>query len=58
MDRLAAAFRIEIATFIDVAAGRVASPCTLADGLESSWIAEACARSLVEHRPVRLDEVR
>ena len=34
------------------------SPCTLADGLESSWIAEACARSLAEHRPVRLDEVR
>ena len=30
----------------------------MADGLESSWIAEACARSLAEHRPVRVSEVR
>lgn len=58
MDRLAAAFRIEVAAFLDVAAGRAASPCTMADGLESSWIAEACARSLAEHRPVRVSEVR
>ncbi|HYI54101.1 MAG TPA: Gfo/Idh/MocA family oxidoreductase [Microlunatus sp.] len=58
MDRLAEAFRIEIAAFVEVAAGRAPSPCTMADGLESSWIAEACARSLAEHRPVRVSEVR
>ncbi|CAN5867937.1 hypothetical protein BH20ACT6_BH20ACT6_11820 [soil metagenome] len=52
MDRFATAFRIEMATFIDVAAGNLPSPCTVADGLEASWIAEACTRSLHEHRPV------
>jgi myo-inositol 2-dehydrogenase/D-chiro-inositol 1-dehydrogenase len=58
MDRFAEAFRIEIATFLKVAAGQQTSPCTITDGLEASWIAEACARSLREHRPVRLDDVR
>ncbi len=58
MDRLAEAFTLEISTFLAVAAGRQASPCTVNDGLEASWIAEACTRSLHEHRPVHLDEVR
>jgi myo-inositol 2-dehydrogenase/D-chiro-inositol 1-dehydrogenase len=58
MDRFAAAFRTEIATFLAVAAGEQASPCTVTDGLEASWIAEACTRSLHEHRPVTLDEIR
>lgn len=57
MDRFATAFQTEMATFLEVAAGRRASPCTVADGLAASWVAEACARSLTEHRPVRLDEV-
>jgi len=30
----------------------------VADGLEADWIAEACTKSLKEHRPVRIDEVR
>ena len=58
MDRFATAFRNELATFVEVAAGRQPSPCTVTDGLEASWIAEACTRSRREHRPVRLDEVR
>ncbi|MGI3785719.1 MAG: Gfo/Idh/MocA family protein, partial [Janthinobacterium lividum] len=58
MDRFAQAFQTEIATFLAVAAGEQASPCTVADGLAASWIAEACARSLSEHRPVRLDDVQ
>lgn len=58
MDRFATAFQTELATFLAVAAGRQASPCTIADGLEASWIAEAATRSLHEHRPVRLDDVR
>jgi myo-inositol 2-dehydrogenase/D-chiro-inositol 1-dehydrogenase len=58
MDRFAAAFENEISTFLAVAAGRQASPCTLTDGLEASWIAEACTRSLQEHRPITLDEIR
>jgi myo-inositol 2-dehydrogenase/D-chiro-inositol 1-dehydrogenase len=58
MDRFATAFRNELATFVEVAAGRQLSPCTVTDGLEASWVAEACTRSRREHRPVRLDEVR
>ncbi|HEV2919896.1 MAG TPA: dehydrogenase, partial [Actinomycetota bacterium] len=34
------------------------SPCTVADALETGWVAEACTRSLREHRPVRMEEVR
>jgi myo-inositol 2-dehydrogenase/D-chiro-inositol 1-dehydrogenase len=58
MDRFAAAFRAELAAFTDVVAGRRPSPCTVADALEASWIAEACTLSLHEHRPVALAEVR
>lgn len=58
MDRLAAAFRAELAAFVDVVAGRRSSPCTLQDALETGWVAEACARSLQEGRPVAVDEVR
>jgi len=58
MDRLAAAFRAELTAFVDVVAGRRSSPCTLQDALETGWVAEACARSLHEGRPVAVDEVR
>ena len=58
MDRFAEAFQTEISTFLAVAAGEQSSPCTVSDGLEASWIAEACTRSQHEHRPVTLDEVR
>jgi myo-inositol 2-dehydrogenase/D-chiro-inositol 1-dehydrogenase len=39
-------------------AGHRPSPCTVADAVEASWIAEACTLSLHQHRPVRLDELR
>ena len=58
MDRLAEAFRRELATFLEVAAEHLPSPCTVADGLEASWVAEACTRSSREHRPVTLTEIR
>jgi myo-inositol 2-dehydrogenase/D-chiro-inositol 1-dehydrogenase len=58
MDRFADAFRTEFETFLDVAAGKQPSPCTVADGLEADWIAEACVRSAAEHRPIRIEEVR
>jgi myo-inositol 2-dehydrogenase / D-chiro-inositol 1-dehydrogenase len=58
MDRFQPAFRAEFEIFLDVAAGKRPSPCTVADGLEADWIAEACARSVKEHRPVRVEEVR
>jgi myo-inositol 2-dehydrogenase/D-chiro-inositol 1-dehydrogenase len=58
MDRFAAAFQAELAAFTEVVAGQRRSPCTVADALEASWIAEACTLSLHEHRPVTMEEVR
>jgi myo-inositol 2-dehydrogenase/D-chiro-inositol 1-dehydrogenase len=58
IDRFGAAFRSELAAFTEVVAGRRRSPCTLADGLEASWIAEACTRSLAEGRSVQMSEFR
>ncbi|WP_029137377.1 Gfo/Idh/MocA family protein [Nakamurella lactea] len=58
MDRLADAFTAELLTFLEVAAGRIESPCTVADALETSWVAEAATISLREHRPVALAEIR
>jgi myo-inositol 2-dehydrogenase/D-chiro-inositol 1-dehydrogenase len=58
MDRLAEAFRVELATFTEVVAGRRTSPCPITDAIETGWVAEACTLSLREHRPVKLEEVR
>ncbi|GAA1257028.1 Gfo/Idh/MocA family oxidoreductase [Pseudonocardia aurantiaca] len=58
MDRLAVAFRAELAAFTEVVAGTRPSPCTIAEALEVAWVAEAATRSLHVHRPVRLDELR
>lgn len=57
MDRLAEAFRIELATFCEVASGAIESPCTLQDAMGTAWIAEAATLSAIEGRPVRIDEV-
>jgi myo-inositol 2-dehydrogenase / D-chiro-inositol 1-dehydrogenase len=58
MDRFASAFRAELAAFAEVVAGLQPSPCMVDDAVEVAFIAEAAARSLREHRPVRLAEVR
>jgi myo-inositol 2-dehydrogenase/D-chiro-inositol 1-dehydrogenase len=58
MDRFADAYRAELTAFTEVVAGRRPSPCTMADAIEASWIAEACTVSLAEHRPVTLEDVR
>ncbi|HEY5848405.1 MAG TPA: Gfo/Idh/MocA family oxidoreductase, partial [Microlunatus sp.] len=58
MDRFADAFRRELVAFTGVVAGEQESPCTVNDGLEASWIAEAATRSLVEQRVVTLEEIR
>jgi myo-inositol 2-dehydrogenase/D-chiro-inositol 1-dehydrogenase len=57
MDRLAEAFRSELTTFCDVAAGSIASPCTVEDAIGTAWVAEAATLSAREGRPVRIDEV-
>jgi myo-inositol 2-dehydrogenase/D-chiro-inositol 1-dehydrogenase len=58
MDRFAEAYRRELAAFTELVAGTRESPCTIADAVEAGWIAEACTRSLAEHRPVPMSEVR
>jgi myo-inositol 2-dehydrogenase/D-chiro-inositol 1-dehydrogenase len=58
MDRFAEAYRLELAAFAEVVTGARESPCTVADAVEAGWIAEACTRSLHEHRPVTMSEVR
>ena len=58
MDRFAAAFRAELAAFTEVVAHQRTSPCTVADALEASWIAEACSTSLGQGRFVAMEDVR
>jgi myo-inositol 2-dehydrogenase/D-chiro-inositol 1-dehydrogenase len=58
MDRFADAFKAELSAFTEVVAGTRPSPCTVADAVEASLIAEAATVSWREHRPVRLDEIR
>jgi myo-inositol 2-dehydrogenase/D-chiro-inositol 1-dehydrogenase len=57
-DRFGAAYRAELAAFIEVAAGRAASPCTLEDALEAFYVAEACELSRQRNRPVQVAEIR
>ena len=58
MDRFAGAFRAELAAFTELVAGRISSPCTVADAVEVGWIAEAATLSRQEHRPVAMAEIR
>lgn len=58
MDRFAEAFRAELAAFTELVAGRIDSPCTVADAVEVGWIAEAATLSRQQHRPVSMAEIR
>jgi len=57
IERFAGAYRAEMAAFLDVAAGRRPTPCSIRDAYEVLRVAEACDRSYAEHRPVSLEEV-
>jgi len=58
LERFGAAYVAELAAFIDVAAGRITSPCTLEDALEAFYVAEACELSRHRQQPVPVAEVR
>jgi myo-inositol 2-dehydrogenase / D-chiro-inositol 1-dehydrogenase len=58
MERFLGAYRAELQAFTEVVAGERPSPCTVEDALVAEQIAEACTRSLHEHRPVRMEEIR
>ena len=53
LDRFETAYREELMTFLRVARGEIASPCTARDALQAMRIAVAAGRSRSEHRPVR-----
>jgi myo-inositol 2-dehydrogenase/D-chiro-inositol 1-dehydrogenase len=55
--RFEAAYAAELAAFLEVAAGRRASPCGARDGVEALRVAEAATTSLKERRIVRLAEI-
>lgn len=57
-ERFGPAYVEELETFVDVAAGRIESPCSGQDALEALYVALACERSRREQRTVRVAEVR
>ncbi len=58
MDRFTEAFRTELAGFVDVVKGGPVLGATVADAVETAWIAEAAAESLRRGAPVTIKEVR
>ena len=58
LERFSDAYAAEVAAFIAVATGRMASPCTLEDALEACYVAEACELSRQRRQPVSVAEVR
>jgi myo-inositol 2-dehydrogenase/D-chiro-inositol 1-dehydrogenase len=57
MERFAAAYRAELAAFVDCVLDNKPNPCTLQDARAALAVAVAADRSRAEHRPVRVDEV-
>ena len=57
MDRFRPAYVAELAAFVSVARGELATPCTITDGLEAFRVAEACELSRSEGRPVAMSEI-
>lgn len=53
LTRFETAYKEELMTFLRVARGEIASPCTARDALQAMRIAVAAGRSRNEHRPVR-----
>lgn len=56
--RFRPAYEAEINAFVDVARGERESPCTVANALESCYVADAAVRSRQQGRAVKVDEVR
>ena len=57
MERFRRAYVDEMVAFTELVAGRIETPCSVQDGLRAFLVAEACALSRHEGRPVRMDEV-
>lgn len=57
MQRFLAAYRAELTAFCEVAAGRLASPCTVRDALQAFRVAEASELSRGQRRVVSMFEI-
>ncbi|OIV36271.1 dehydrogenase [Mangrovactinospora gilvigrisea] len=57
LDRFNDAYRAELATFVEVAAGRQQNPCAGEEALAALLVAEAAELSRAEGRAVTLDEI-
>ena len=57
MERFLPAYRVELAAFCDVVAGRTENPCTVVDALQAFRIAEACEISRTTGRAVQMSEI-
>jgi myo-inositol 2-dehydrogenase / D-chiro-inositol 1-dehydrogenase len=51
-DRFRPCYEAEMHAFVDLVAGRVANPCSIADALAAFVVADALELSRAEHRPV------
>lgn len=58
MDRFTAAFRTELAAFVEMTRGGPIQGATVEDAVEVAWLAEAATESLRRGAPVRIEEVR
>ncbi|WP_194948586.1 Gfo/Idh/MocA family oxidoreductase [Actinomyces trachealis] len=56
--RFKGCYEAELRAFVEVAAGRAPSPCTIDDALEALHVALAIGRSRQEGRPVKVSEIR
>ena len=57
MERFRQAYVDEMVAFTELVAGRIETPCSVQDGLQALRVAEACALSRRQGRPVRMEEV-
>jgi myo-inositol 2-dehydrogenase/D-chiro-inositol 1-dehydrogenase len=57
IDRYADSYRLELAAFLDALRTNKAMPITGEDGLQAMLMALAANKSMIENRPVRIDEV-
>ncbi len=57
IDRFGAAYRSELAAFVDTVRRRGESPCSLADARTALAVAVAADRSRAERRPIAIEEV-
>ena len=58
MERFASSYRQELRAFLKVAQGEIDTPCSGEDAREALRLALAAKKSLREHRPVLLEEIR